>query len=226
MRINFLKCSRGLVVFVFLVAVVSGCSVVDSFHPETLQIEAGEIRIKGWVRVEKSRFCVDIRLKPTAKNTTLHSLNLVLPDGSKLSPNSWKDKTSPPPQMGFSFGFGGGGGGHHPHDEGGGSRIATGASIPLKKDSKRTATHVRACWELDERLRGVDISKCDLEINLICIERKKITMETLLLIMAYHPLETPEKEKNNEEKKKTAKELIHEIDFTQKHPPQIRSLKV
>jgi len=205
-KMSFLKCSRELVGFVFFLTAVSGCSVVDSFQPEVVRIEGGEISIKGWVDLEKSRFCADIRLKPDAKNVTLHSLNLVLPDGTKLAPDSWKDQTPKPSSTGVSFGFGFGGGGrrgrHHPddYDDGGGgggrSMITPGVSIPLnKKDSTRSVTRGRACWTVDDRLGGADITKCDLEVNLARVEREEITLTTLLLAMGYHPEEKPKEEK-------------------------------
>lgn len=240
MRISFLKYSLGLVFLIFFAAVVSGCSVVDSFQPEVVEIEAGEISIKGWVNLKKSRFCVEIHLKPDAKSVTLHSLNLVLPDGSKLAPDSWKDQTPEPSQTGFSFGFGfSSGGGRHDeygdregdHDDGhrGGRRstMGMGAMIPLgKKGSARTVTQGRACWMLNDRLGEAAVTKCDLEVNLARTEREEITLTTLLLSMVYHSEKAPKEEKPPEEKKKTAKDLIREIDFTQKQPVKTRSLKV
>ena len=90
----------------------SGCSIVDSFQPEVVRIEGGDITIKGWEHVDKSEFNVDIRLKPSSNNVTLHSVNLVCPDGKKRPPVSWKDETrrSSPPRLSFGIGLGIGGG--------------------------------------------------------------------------------------------------------------------
>ena len=226
----FLECARGTLLVALSVTFASGCSVVDSFEPEVFQIDGGEITTKGWTEVEKSEFKVNVALKPGAGNLTLHSLNLVCPDGKKLPPDSWKDKTprSAAPRLSFGMGFGlGGGGGHHPDaDSGGGSRtmLTPGVSVPLaKENSKGTVTNVSACWKTPEDL---DLSQCDLEVNLARTQRDEITLTTLVLEMGYHEDEKKEDDESPEDDKETAKDLIREIDFTQKGPPKTRSLKV
>lgn len=63
---------------------LSGCSVIESFQPETIRIDQGEITIKGWVDEKKSEFCVKIELKKHPETVSLHSLNVVRADGVKV----------------------------------------------------------------------------------------------------------------------------------------------
>ncbi len=110
---GFQKYACGLALSFAAVLVLSGCSVVDSFKPEVIRIDDGEVTIKGWIDAKKSLFCVNIQLKKHAETVTLHSLNLVRPDGTKSSPDEWKDQTprKSPPRLSLGFGVGLGGGG-------------------------------------------------------------------------------------------------------------------
>jgi hypothetical protein len=212
-------------------AVLSGCSVIDSFKPEVIRIGAGEITIKGWIDSKKSEFCVKIELRKHAQTVTLHSLNVVRADGTKLAPHRWKDQTPRRAAPRFSLGFGipiGGGGGHHPHGGHGGHGgvLAPGVSVPLGEDnSGRRITRVTACWKLAS-LKGADVSKCDLEVNLARMARDKISLTTLALAMSHHQDEKKKDDPPPDENKQTAKDLISEIDFTQKGPVKTKSLDV
>ncbi len=235
-------------------AILSGCSPIDSFKPETIRIIDGDITIKGWIDGKKSEFCVKIELKRHHDNVSLHSLNLVRPDGTKLDPHNWKDQTPRRAAPRVSLGFGipiGGGGGHH--GEGGGHGrggvLTPGFSVPLGKDgSGASITKVTACWPLAV-LKGGDIAKCDMEVNLSRMSRARITIVTLTMAMAHHPDEEKDETKTpatqpattpvtvpvtapatqpTEKKDDTqsVKDLISEIDFTQKGPVKTRSLDV
>jgi hypothetical protein len=216
------------------VAVLSGCSVVDSFKPEVIRIDDGEITIKGWVDAKKSVFCIKIELKKHTETAGLHSLNLVRPDGTKSAPDEWKDQTprksAPRLSLGFGIGLGSGGGGEH-HGEGighgapGRTVLRPGFSVPLQKDkSGRSVTRVTACWKT-KPLKGGDVSKCDLEVNISRMSRDKISLTTLTLAMGRHENEK-KTDSPPENDKQTAKDLISEIDFTQKGPVKTKSLDV
>jgi len=210
--------------------------VVDSFEPEVFPIDGGEIAVKGWDESEKCKLAVNVRLKRSSQNLTLHSLNLVRPDGTKLPPDSWEDKTprSSPPRISFGVGLGLGGAGgdsvHHAHgasESGTRTLLVPGFSVPLKKeDSKGTVTNVTACWKTKGTLKGEDLSRCDLEVNLARIERDEIALTTVVLGMGYHEDEEEEQDEPSEDDKEAAKQLIREIDFTQKGPPRTRALGV
>jgi len=234
----FQKYTCGLILSFASVAILSGCSVVDSFKPEVVRIDDGEVTIKGWLDAKKSVFCVNIQLKKQAETVTLHSLNLVRPDGTKSAPDEWKDQTprKSPPRLSMGFGFGLGGGGrdvHHPDglSDGGGSRtvLRPGFSVPLQKEkSTKSVTRVTACWKTEAlKAANIDAPQCDLEVNLARMDRDKISLTTLVLAMVYHEDEKktappPEKDKD----KQTTKDLIREIDFTQKGPVKSKSLDV
>lgn len=230
------KYACGVVLVLASISAVSGCSVVNSFKPEVIEIDDGQVTIKGWLDAKKSLFCVKIQLKARAETVTLHSLNLIGADGTKSAPDNWKDQTprKPTPRVSFGFGFGlGGDRGHHPHghggghDGGGGMIVRPGFSVPLQKEkSTRSVTSVTACWKIGAlKSAGVDVSQCDLEVNLARMARDKISLTTLVLAMDYHEDEK-KADPPPEADKQTAEDLIREIDFTQKGPVKTKSLDV
>lgn len=228
----FYKYACGLVAAFVSAIMLSGCSVVDSFKPEVIRIDDGEITIKGWIDAKKSLFCIKIELKKQAETVTLHSLNVVRPDGTKAAPHEWKDQTprKAPPRLSLGFGVGLGGlGGHHgegfDHGPEHGTVLKPGFSVPLQREkSNRSVTKVAACWKI-EALKSNDVSQCNLEVNLSRISQDKISLTTLTLAMTHH-----EDEKKTvpppEDNKQTAKDLIGEIDFTQKGPVKTKHLDV
>ncbi|MBT3200033.1 MAG: hypothetical protein HN350_08950 [Phycisphaerales bacterium] len=238
------KCACGLVAGLACLSWLTGCSPIDSFKPEVIRIDEGEITIKGWVDEKKSRFCIKIELKDQRETVSLHSLNVVRPDGTKAAPHDWKDQTprSAPPRvsLGFGIGLGGRSGGSRHHGEGHhsggglGTVLTPGVSFPLQKEkSTKSITKVTACWTL-RSLKSDDVSKCDMEINLASMSRDKITITTVTLAMAHHEdkddepkvaTAPPPKEEKKQENQ-TAKDLISEIDFTQKGPVKTKSLEV
>jgi hypothetical protein len=235
------KCACGLVAGLASAVIFTGCSVIDSFKPEIIRLDDGKITIKGWVDEKKSEFCITIELKKSGETTTLHSLNLVRADGTKSSPHDWTDQTprKAPPRisLGFGVGLGGRSGGerHGEGHDGGGDRggglgtvLRPGISVPLQKEkSIRSVTKVTACWTL-ESLKGDDVSKCDLEVNISKMSREKITVSTLTLAMGYHrdDEKTTTTDPPPKDDKQTAKDLISEIDFTQKGPVKTKTLDV
>ena len=245
----FYKCACGLIAAIASAALTSGCSPIDSFKSETIRINDGDITIKGWIDQKKSEFCVKIELKRHHDNVSLHSLNVVRPDGTKLDPHHWKDQTPrrAAPRVSLGFGIPIGGGGGEPHGEGGGHGggrggiLTPGFSVPLGKDDSGTSiTKVTACWPLAV-LKGRDISECDMEVNLSRMSLAKISIVTLTMAMAHHqdeektgaelpatqPATTPATQPaENEDDTQSVKDLISEIDFTQKGPVKTRSLDV
>lgn len=83
----------------------SGCAPHASFKPETIEVKKHSLVIKGWT--QKDQFCIELELKPGNKVTSLHSVALVTPDGKKLDPASWDDRTREPPRISVGFGVGG-----------------------------------------------------------------------------------------------------------------------
>jgi hypothetical protein len=233
---DFRKSARAIWFVLLSGAFFSGCSIVDSFQPEVVPTDGGQITIKGWEEVDNSKFNVTIALKPSSQNVTLHSVNLRCPDGEELAPDACKDETprSSPPRLSFGIGFGLGGGSEHgahpPHgdaDGGTGAILAPGVSVPLSKEgSKSAVTKVAACWNTDDKLKGVDLSNCELEVNLARTERDHIALTTVVLGMAYHQDEEKKDDTQPEDDKEKTKELVREIDFTQKGPPETRRLEV
>jgi len=224
-------------------AILSGCSPIDAFKPEVIRIDQGEITIKGWIDEKKAVFCVKIELRKHPETVTLHSLNVVSPDGARIQPHNWKDQTprNAPPRVSVGFGIpigGRGGDGHYSegyhHGRRPGGVLTPGVSFPLQKEnSGRSVTRVTACWRLDT-IKDKDPSKYSLEVNLSQTSVDKISLITLTLAMAHHQEEektetAPPPDKKEDDKKddqQTAKDLISEIDFTQKGPVKTKSLDV
>jgi hypothetical protein len=208
-----------------------GCVPQAHFRQETIQVAPNQIRLKGWT--EKGRLCVELELRPGDETFSLHSVHLVDARGTKTAPSEWKDTTPQAPDLrvGFGVGFpiGGGHGDHHPAphgDEGGGTRVVpgTGVSFPLSgggKDGRTTA--VRACWDLTETTRNV--TACTLEVNLASSRRDRIEVTTVILAMA-HPEDDDSPEHQPREDEPTARDLVREIDFTLKSPPETRVLEL
>ena len=213
----------GLLVLVGMLG--SGCAPQASFKPETIEVKKHSLVIKGWTH--KDQFCIELKLKPGNKMTSLHGVALVTPDGKKLDPASWDDRTPEPPRFSVGFGVGGiGGGGRHGEHGGrsrGGAGMGMGVGFPLGGRRGNKVTAIKACWKLAKSVGP--ITDCTLEVSLVSVVIKKAEITTVPLAMALHPEEKPKEGEPTDKptKDKPAKDIVREIDFTQKGPPTTKS---
>ncbi len=218
----------GLLILVGMLG--SGCAPQAAFKPETIEVKKHSLVIKGWTH--KDQFCIELELKPGNKMTSLHSVALVTPDGKKLAPGSWDDRTPEPPRMSVGFGVGGIGGGGG--DRGGGDRgdggrggggvgMGMGVGFPLGGGRGNKITAIEACWRITKSIGP--ITECTLEVSLVSVVIKKAEVTTVPLAMVWHPEEKPKEGTTTDKpaKDKPAKDIVREIDFTQKGPIKTKS---
>lgn len=201
----------GLLVLVGILG--SGCAPQAAFKPETIKVKKHSLVIKGWT--QKDKFCIELELKPGNKMTSLHSVALVTPDGKKLDPASCEDRTPQPPRISVGIGIGGIGGGGGHHGDGGGGGMGMGVGFPLGGRRGRKITAIKACWKTTKPVGAV--TDCTLEVRLVSVVVKKAEVTTVPLALAWHGEEKPKE--GEPTKDKPAKDLVREIDFTQKGPP-------
>ena len=203
---------------ILLVAMLGGgCAAHAAFKPETIDIDGHQLVIKGWSH--EGRFCIELKLRPGDKVTSLHRLALVRPDGKKLEPHTWQDKTPEPPRISVGFGVGGIGGGEGEGEGGLGGGM--GMSFPLGGGKASKVTDLEACWKLADA--AAEITDCTLEVSVVSVVIRRATVTTVPLAMAVHRDEEPKSQTQPRDKAKdepSAKDLVREIDFTQKGPPK------
>ncbi len=229
----------SICVLVLMGTLGAGCTPQASFEPETIDVDGHALVIKGWT--SDGRFCIELKLDASDKDTSLYTAEMVTPDGGRIEPANWSDETPEPPKMsiGFGMGMGGrssrsssGGGGGDCEEEGGGRHRSggresgsgggifsgLGLGVPLGGKADRI-TAVKACWDL----AGVNspITDCTLEVSLVSYVMKKAEVTTVALAMS-HPQQEDDSPKDTDDE--SAKDLVREIDFTAKAPPERKAL--
>ena len=210
----------------------SGCAAHASFKPETIDVNGHTLVIKGWTGA--GEFCIELRLKSEDKKTSLYAVSVVTPDGRRLDPATWRDETPEPPRIGLGFGLGLGGigrGGHHGGDHGGragwGVVPGVGTGVPLGGGKDGRITAVKACWKLADV--ATPITDCTLDVSVVSYVLKKAEVTTAPLAMtlaaAPEPETQPSAPKDAGDDEKSVKDLVREIDFTAKGPPEKRDLE-